>query len=83
MEIIAITGGIVTGLFVLVCLFKPVFGDADDFYDCVKFWLTPDIISFFRGEGVDDYWAEMKLFFWLAVGAATGYAVHALISHLL
>ena len=80
MELLANIGGIVTGLLVLVGLFKPIFGDLDDFYDCVKFWVTPDIISFFRGEGVDDYWAEMKLFLWLLLGIGSGYGTSILIN---
>jgi hypothetical protein len=48
-----------------------VFKDWGDFWECVKFWLTPDIISLFRGEWIEDWWAEMKLFVWIALcGAA-------------
>jgi len=41
------------------------FGSWEDFLECLKFWLTPDIFSWFYGEGVDDWWAETKLGFWL------------------
>jgi hypothetical protein len=46
-----------------------VFKDWGDFWECVKFWLTPDIISLFRGEWIEDQWAQMKLFVWLALCA--------------
>jgi hypothetical protein len=46
-----------------------LFKDWDNFWDCVKFWLTPDIISLFRGEWMEDQWAQMKLFVWLALCA--------------
>jgi hypothetical protein len=46
-----------------------LFKDWDNFWDCIKFWLTPDIISLFRGEWIEDQWAQMKLFVWLALCA--------------
>ena len=46
-----------------------VFKDWGDFWECVKFWLTPDIISAFRGEWIEDQWAQMKLFLWVALCA--------------
>lgn len=45
---------------------KAVFDDWDGFVECVKYWLMPDIISWLNGEGVDDWWAELKLWWWLA-----------------
>ncbi len=47
-----------------------VFRHWEDFWDCVKFWLTPDIISAFRGEWIEDQWAQTKLFLWVALCAA-------------
>lgn len=47
-----------------------IFSTWEEFFECVKFWLTPDIISMFRGEWVEDTWAELKLFAWLALCAA-------------
>jgi hypothetical protein len=46
-----------------------LFKDWDNFWDCIKFWLTPDIISLFRGEWIEDQWAQMKLFVWLTLCA--------------
>jgi hypothetical protein len=42
------------------------FKDWEDFWESVRFWLTPDILSAIRGEFMDDWWAEMKLGFWMA-----------------
>ena len=72
MPTVAIIIGSIIGVAVLALLFKPFFGGREDFFRCVKFWFTPDIISAFRGEYHEDWLAEMKLFLWLAAGAATG-----------
>lgn len=50
---------------------KSYFGDWSGFWECVRFWLTPDIISLFRGEYGKDKWAEIKLFIFLFLCAAT------------
>lgn len=42
-------------------LYRALFDDVDEFADAVKFWITPDIFSAFRGEYFDDWWAELKL----------------------
>jgi hypothetical protein len=76
------TFGIIAGIAVLVLFFKPVFGDAGCFWECVRFWLTPDILSLFRGEWGEDWWAEMKLGVWLFCGGAIGFAVYCGVSKL-
>lgn len=48
--------------FVLGKLFFPTW---EDFKEAVLFWITPDIISAFRGEFWEDWWAELKLGWWL------------------
>lgn len=71
---------ITCGLAVLALLFKPLFGTAEGFWECVKFWLRPDILSAFRGEFWDDWWAEMKLFVWLGLGGTTAWSLYAALS---
>lgn len=44
------------------CLYRALFTDVDELADAIKFWITPEIFSAFRGEYVDDIWAELKLF---------------------
>ena len=75
--------GVVTGIMILALLFKPFFGDAGNFWRCVRFWLTPDIISRFSGEWWADFWAEMKLGGWLLCGGLFGFVTYAGISRLL
>jgi hypothetical protein len=75
--------GIIAGIVTLALLFKPIFGDASGFRECVRFWFTPDILSLFRGEWDRDWWAEMKLGFWLICGVATGIAVYTGVSKLI
>jgi hypothetical protein len=54
-------------------LFRVIFDDAADFWDCVKFSFTPDLISMFRGRYLDDWHQSMKLsLFLLAAGGAGG-----------
>ena len=47
-----------------------------DFWDSVKFWLTPNIFSALGGRYWDDMWAELKLILWIicSVGAVFGEA---------
>ena len=68
---------IAAGLLTLALLFKPFFGDLGGFLECLRFWLTPDIFSLFRGEWAEDWWAEMKLGMWLICGVAVGFAAYA------
>lgn len=41
------------------------FGDMATFWECVKFWLTPDIFSWFRGRYWEDQFARIRLGIWL------------------
>src|SRR5437762_14327389 len=47
-----------------------IFGTWGNFFEAVRFWFTPDIISLFRGEYWEDRWESMKLGFWLLGCAA-------------
>jgi hypothetical protein len=67
-----------TGWIILVAANLPVylgliwvwFKDSEEFVQAILFWVKPDILSLFRGEYVDDRWAEIKLGFWAASCAA-------------
>ncbi|MFC3193157.1 hypothetical protein ACFODZ_02770 [Marinicella sediminis] len=63
-------------LVVLRYSFGFFFQNLDDFTECVRFWFTPEIISIFRGEWERDWWAELRIFFWLLLGIASGYGAH-------
>ena len=56
------------GVFMAAFLFKLFFQDFTDFRDCVR----PDIISWVKGESVEDAWSEMKLFVWAALATGSG-----------
>ena len=61
------------GLLVAGLLFRAFFDDWDGFWECVRYYLTPDIISLFRGEWGEDWWATMKLGVYVAFSAGSGY----------
>ena len=69
---------LISGSLTLWLLFPVLFGDKDEFMTCLKFWVTPDIISLFRGEYWADHWAEFKLFIWLGCAAAIAYGAYHL-----
>ena len=83
MEHLAQGLGIVTGITALILSFKMIFRDSEDFFDCLKFWLMPDIISLFRGEYMDDYFSELKLGLWLGLGIGGGFATSMGITYLM
>ena len=75
--------GVVTGIVILALLFKPFFGGASNFWKCVNFWFSSAIFSRFLGEGMGDFWSEMKLLCWLCCGGLSGFVTYAGISRLL
>jgi hypothetical protein len=68
---------------VYILIGRQMFEDWQDFWECVRFYLTPDLLSAIRGERWDDLWAELRLFFFLAVcaivvGAETLVVLHVM-----
>jgi hypothetical protein len=57
-----------------------IFRDRESFLECLKFWLTPDIVSLFKGEWAEDSWAEMKLLLWIALCAGAVYGESLLLA---
>ena len=55
---------------VFLVLGKLVFDGWSGFFECLRFWLTPDVISLFRGEWLDDWWGTLKLFVFIALCAS-------------
>jgi hypothetical protein len=76
MQIVAVVIAVVVGLGIMAILFKPFFGDVGELVRCLKFWLTPDVVSMFRGEWGEDRWASMKLGFWILAGGVCGVATY-------
>lgn len=60
------------GVVFAVLLFKPFFKNWSGFWDCVKYSLKPDWISWFQGEGMHDWCAELKLGAWLIISLMCG-----------
>lgn len=71
---------LITGAAAAAALFHILFEDKEEFYDCVKFWLKPDVISLFRGESLEDMWAEFKLLAWAGSSWLAGHVVYAWLS---
>lgn len=71
--------GIIAAVVVLVLTFKLIFGNGENFWEAVKFWLKPDIFSWFDGTGFEDFISEMKLFLWLGSGVGTFFIVSGLL----
>ena len=67
--------GILAGIGVLVLLFKPFFGDKEEFWDCVK--ARADIVSLFYSEYFEDLKSELKLGLWIFCGVIAGFGVYA------
>ncbi len=63
-------------------LFRLLFEDWTDFGECVRFWLTPDLLSALRGEWAEDQWSEFRLFLWAAGTGGCGFGGLALARHL-
>ena len=51
-EVVATLAGLVT----MAALFRVFFSGLSDFLQALRFWLTPDIFSLFRGEFMEDWW---------------------------
>jgi hypothetical protein len=65
-------------LIVLVVLNLPLFGLLSGIFfhqeglaGALKYWFMPDLVSLFRGEYIDDQWAETKLLIYAIVCGLT------------
>ena len=57
-------------------LFRLFFKDLPDFIECLRFYFQPNIISVFRGEWEQDWWASLKLGVWFSLAVGMGFATH-------
>jgi len=46
-------------------IFYLIFKTKEDFYECMRFVFTPDLISLFRREYTRDYFGELKVSFFM------------------
>lgn len=66
---------IVAAVLVAAALYRLFFTDSADFLECLRFYFTPNIISWFRGEARQDRRASAKLGLWASISVAMGVAV--------
>jgi hypothetical protein len=64
------------GVVMAALLFRPFFQDFSGFGECIRYWFQPDLWSLFRGEWLEDQWAQLKLFLWVAISAVAGVAAY-------
>ncbi|RSK26012.1 hypothetical protein EJF36_03360 [Bacillus sp. HMF5848] len=68
-QMLVILALIPVNIFIFIKIGKMMFEDMDDFWDCVKHDLTPDIYSLFKGRLLKDWHGEFRLsLFGLACG---------------
>ena len=57
-----------------------VFQQWDEFFECVGFWFTPDIISLFNGEYIDEKWAKLRLLLWVVLCGLSIFGEYSLLT---
>jgi hypothetical protein len=71
-ETVAFIAAFVVSFFVGKLVYRLMFADADDFWECVRFSFTPDLFSLFKGEYFQDVTKSFKFGLFLAVTAGSG-----------
>lgn len=74
--------GLVTSFFTGRFLYRTIFDDSQDFWDCVTFSLTPDLFSLFRGQYWEDQIKSFKLGLFVSATIGSGVVVGLLLHHL-
>ena len=62
---------------------KLFFGDMAGFFESLRYWFTPNIISMFRGKWTQDVGHTWKLIIWLVVCFACVYSEAKLVGKIL
>lgn len=70
MQVLFVLACVAVDLPLFVLIGKLFYNDIEDFLEGIRFWITPDIISAFRGEYWDDLWEEWKLFAFISACGA-------------
>jgi hypothetical protein len=63
---------------IYILLGRVFFGNWGDFWECVRFWFTPDVFSMFNGEYGADLGATLKLGIFLLLCGGAVFAEYAL-----
>jgi hypothetical protein len=70
MSYIAIIIGVVIGIAAFALLYRPFFGEENDFWECVEYSFKPDFWSWLNNDLQRDYGKSLKLgvFFAIVIG---------------
>ena len=63
-------------------LYKLLFTNVDELVEAIRFYFTPDVISWVRGEYHEDLWAELKLAVLVFVSGACVFGEYVALSSL-
>ncbi len=61
---------------------KMLFGNWDGFVEVIRYVIMPDILSLFKGEYLEDYWAELKFFCFIVLCIGCVFAEYTAIQKL-
>lgn len=76
MNLWAMIAAAISALLAGWALFRPIFGDAGEFRDCLRYSFTPDLISMFRGEWLEDIVKSFKLSLYFGLMGMAGYGAY-------
>lgn len=77
MEIIAWIAALAAAYWAGRLMFGWFFGCSEEFWECVRFSLTPDIFSMFRGEYFEDMVKSFKLSAYVGLTALSGFLAYS------
>jgi hypothetical protein len=72
MEPVPLVVAIVAGVGALLVIRKPLFGSEQYFQECVRFWLTPKLLSLLNGEWLKDQGSRLMLLLWFGLASLVG-----------
>ena len=72
MNYLTLASSLIVAFFVARLLFRLLFDGINDFWECVRFAITPDLFSLFRGEFFEDMAKSFKLSLFLILVGASG-----------
>jgi hypothetical protein len=82
MHVLAIIAGVVVAGLVARGLFRLMFDDSSEFWECVRYYFTPDLWSLIRGELFDDWVKSMKLGLFVVATGGSGALTYIMIERI-
>ncbi len=83
MTILLVGVSVAVALLVGRFLYPLMFQDREDFWDCVRFSLTPNLVSMFRGQYLEDVVKSLKLGAFASASGLAGYLTYFGLSSLI